>query len=48
MGLWSTKKDADRTELVVMLTPKVITSDRDIEQVTQSFRKKLEGLREKF
>lgn len=44
----STKKDADRTELVVMLTPKVITSDRDIEQVTQSFRKKLEGLREKF
>ncbi|MFZ0788260.1 MAG: type II secretion system secretin GspD [Chromatiaceae bacterium] len=41
-------KDADRTELVVVLTPKVIASDQDIESVTRDFRSKVSGLELKF
>jgi general secretion pathway protein D len=41
-------KEADRTELVVVLTPKVIASDQDIESVTEDFRSKLRGLEFKF
>ena len=41
-------KSADRTELVVVLTPKVIASDQDIESVTRDFRDKLRGLDFKF
>ncbi|MBK1701688.1 type II secretion system secretin GspD [Thiococcus pfennigii] len=39
-----TSKSADRTELVVILTPRVIASDQDIESVTGEFRNKLKGL----
>ena len=41
-------KDADRTELVVVLTPKVIASDQDIESVARDFRGKVSGLELKF
>jgi general secretion pathway protein D len=41
-------RKADRKELVVVLTPRVITSDQDIDEVTEEFRGKLQGLREKF
>ncbi|WP_245537275.1 type II secretion system secretin GspD [Thiocystis violascens] len=41
-------KDAKRTELVVVLTPKVISSDQDIEAVTEDFRAKVRGLNFKF
>ncbi|QIK36677.1 type II secretion system secretin GspD [Caldichromatium japonicum] len=38
-------KSASRTELLVVLTPKVIANDQDIESVTEDFRKKLQGLK---
>lgn len=41
-------KEANRTELVVVLTPKVISSDQDIEVVTEDFRAKVQGLNFKF
>ncbi len=41
-------KKADRTELIVILTPKVIASDRDIEAVTEDFRGKVQGLQLKL
>ncbi len=41
-------KTSDRTELVVVLTPKVISSDQDIESVTQDFRSKVRGLNYAF
>ena len=41
-------KKADRTELIVILTPKVISSDRDVEAVTEDFRGKVRGLEFKF
>ncbi len=41
-------KEANRTELVVVLTPKVISSDQDIESVTEDFRSKVRGLNFKF
>ena len=41
-------KRALRTELVVVLTPKVISSDQDIETVTNDFRSKVRGLQMKF
>ncbi|MBN2885693.1 MAG: type II secretion system secretin GspD, partial [Chromatiaceae bacterium] len=48
-GLFSERrKDAKRTELVVILTPKVIASDQDIEAVTADFRRKVKGLELKF
>ncbi|NEX18733.1 type II secretion system secretin GspD [Thiorhodococcus mannitoliphagus] len=37
-------KSSNRTELVVVLTPKVISSDQDIESVTEDFRRKVQGL----
>jgi general secretion pathway protein D len=37
-------KASDRTELVVVLTPKVIASDQDIEAVSKDFARKLRGL----
>jgi general secretion pathway protein D len=42
------RKQADRTELVVVLTPRVIASDQDVEAVTRDFRAKLKGLEYKF
>lgn len=42
-----TKKSL-RTELVVVLTPKVIASDQDAEAVTRDFRNKVKGLQMKF
>lgn len=41
-------KNADRTELVVVLTPRVIASDADIKEVTEDFRGKLKGLEYRF
>ncbi len=41
-------KGANRTELVVVLTPKVMSSDQDIEAVTADFRRKVRGLKAKF
>jgi general secretion pathway protein D len=43
-----TRKGATRTELVVVLTPKVISNDQDIENVTDDFRSKVRGLQMKF
>jgi general secretion pathway protein D len=43
-----TSKTSTRTELVVVLTPKVIASDQDIESVTDDFRKKVRGLKTSF
>ncbi|WP_245969451.1 type II secretion system secretin GspD [Thiocapsa rosea] len=41
-------KVSRRTELVVVLTPKVIASDQDAETVTRDFRNKVRGLQMKF
>jgi general secretion pathway protein D len=41
-------KKADRTELVVVLTPRVIASDADVKAVTEDFRGKLKGLEYRF
>jgi general secretion pathway protein D len=41
-------KKAGRTELVVVLTPRVIASDSDIKEVTEDFRGKLKGLEYRF
>lgn len=41
-------KQANRTELVVVLIPRVISSDQDVENVTTSFRRKLKGLGTSF
>ena len=41
-------KGANRTELVVVLTPKVMSSDQDIGAVTADFRSKVRGLKAKF
>jgi general secretion pathway protein D len=41
-------KTSKRTELVVVLTPKVIASDQDAETVTRDFRNKVRGLQMKF
>ena len=43
-----TSKRADRTELVVVLTPRVIASDSDIETVTRDFRDKVKNLDTRF
>lgn len=43
-----TSKTSTRTELVVVLTPKVIASDQDIESVTEDFRSKVRGLKVAF
>jgi len=42
------KRNADRTELIVVLTPRVIASDSDIQAVTEDFRNKLRGLEYRF
>jgi len=43
-----TSKSASRTELVVILTPKVLRDDQDLSRVTDEFRTKLQGLKERF
>ncbi|ADC63907.1 type II secretion system secretin GspD [Allochromatium vinosum] len=43
-----TSKSSTRTELVVVLTPKVIANDQDIESVTEDFRQKVRGLKVAF
>jgi general secretion pathway protein D len=43
-----TGKKAARTELIVILIPKVIASDQDVESVSQDFRNRLRGLELKF
>ncbi len=44
----STNRKAERTELVVILTPRVIASDSDIESVTADFRAKVHNLNVNF
>jgi general secretion pathway protein D len=39
---------ADRRELVVVLIPRVIASDDDVREVTETFRTKLKGLQSRF
>mgnify|MGYP003572501330 FL=1 len=41
-------RSANRTELVVVLTPRVIASDQDVEAVTSDFRTRLKGLEYRF
>ena len=41
-------KKSERTELIVILTPKVIAGDQDIEAVGNDFRSRLRGLQFKF
>ncbi len=43
-----TTRKADRTELVVVITPRVIASDSDALGALQDFRKKVKGLEFKF
>jgi general secretion pathway protein D len=43
-----TNRAADRTELVVVLTPKVIVNEEDAAAVTEDFRGKMRGLEFKF
>jgi general secretion pathway protein D len=43
-----TSKKADRTELVVVITPRVIASDQDARGVAEDFRNKVKGLKFKF
>ena len=43
-----TNKSATRRELVVILTPRVIASDQDVEAATRDFRGKLKGLEYSF
>ncbi len=41
-------RKADRTELVVVLTPRVIASDADLKAITDDFRSRLKGLEYRF
>ncbi|MFW6259056.1 MAG: type II secretion system secretin GspD, partial [Halochromatium sp.] len=43
-----TSRTARRTELVVVLTPKVIAGDHDIDAVTRDFRRKVKNLDPRF
>ena len=43
-----THRQADRKELLVILTPKIIASDQDAESVTQEFRSRMKGLGGRF
>ena len=48
-GLFSeTEKSARRTELVVILTPRVISNDADVLSVTEDFRARLKNLDTRF
>lgn len=38
-------KDTNRTELLVMINPKVVSSETDIDAVTRDFRNKVQGLK---
>lgn len=42
------KHKADRRELLVILTPKIIANDQDAQTVTQEFRSRMKGLGGKF
>jgi len=42
----STNQSTDRTELVVLLTPRVVAKKQDVSAVTNEFRRKLTGLYE--
>jgi general secretion pathway protein D len=43
-----TQKSSERTELVVVLTPRVIAGDSDIDAVTRDFRRKVKNLDPRF
>jgi general secretion pathway protein D len=42
------QRDATRRELVVVLTPKVIANEQDIEAVNKDFKRRLKGLEGRF
>ena len=44
----STNNEATRTELVVVLTPRVITNAKDAQDITDDFRVKMQGLKDEF
>lgn len=41
----STKKDGVRTELIVVITPRVVRTDIDVREVTENLREQMGGLR---
>jgi len=41
-------RQAGRTELVMILTPRVITDDSDLRAITEDFRGRLKGLKYRF
>lgn len=43
-----TSKSADRTELVIILSPKVLRDDQDISRITNEFKNKMHGLKDGF
>ncbi len=43
-----TEKNNERTELVVVLTPRVITSAEDALRITRDFRNRMQGLKQEF
>jgi general secretion pathway protein D len=43
-----TSRTSLRTELVVVLTPRVIESSKDARRITQDFRDRMQGLRDAF
>ena len=42
----STNRDGARTELIVVITPRVVRSDVDVRDVTESLRDQMQGLRQ--
>ena len=42
------EKKANRTELVVVLTPRVITNAEDAQDITDDFRIRMQGLKDEF
>jgi general secretion pathway protein D len=44
----STSKEVQRTELVVLLTPRVVAKKQDVSAVTNEFRRRLTGLTEQL
>jgi Type II secretory pathway, component PulD len=48
-GLFGEKeKNSERVELVVVLTPRVITSAEDALHITRDFRTRMQGLKKEF
>jgi general secretion pathway protein D len=44
----NTTQDTTRRELIVVITPRVVASDQDVQEVTKDFRSKFKGLEYRF